>query len=143
VELTSTGGAASAGERLGAATFVAAALTVLGFLYLFNPSTSTLYPTCPFLWFTGCYCPGCGSLRALHQLTRGHLVAALGLNPLTVLSGPFIGYFFISCTRLAAIGRPLKTWFVRPALIWALLGVILVYWILRNVPVYPFSLLAP
>lgn len=143
MELTSIGGAVTAAERLRAATFVAATLSVLGFLYLFNPSTSSSFPTCPFLALTGCSCPGCGSLRAIHQLTRGHLVAALGLNPFMVLSLPFISYFFASRAMLAFVGRPLKTFFLRPELIWALLGIILAYWILRNVPVYPFSLLAP
>ncbi|QIN85053.1 DUF2752 domain-containing protein [Rubrobacter tropicus] len=31
--------------------------------------------------FTGCYCPGCASLRALHQITRGHLATASGSIP--------------------------------------------------------------
>jgi hypothetical protein len=48
VEPTSSMGAATAGERLRAVALVVAAMSVLGFLYLFNPSTSTLYPTCPF-----------------------------------------------------------------------------------------------
>jgi hypothetical protein len=123
--------------------FVVVATGALGFLYLFNPSTSALFPTCPFLSLTGCYCPGCGSLRALHQLMRGHLAAGFGLNPLMMLSLPFVGYFFVSRTALAAVGRPLRTVFVRPVLIWALLKVILAYWALRNIPIYPFSVLAP
>jgi uncharacterized protein DUF2752 len=144
VGLTSSTGVATAGERLRAAAFVVAAMSVLGLLYLlFNPSTSSTFPTCPFLALTGCSCPGCGSLRALHQLTRGHLLITLGLNPFMVLSLPFIGYFFVSCAMLAFVGRPLRTFFVRPVVIWALLGTILFYWVLRNIPVYPFSLLAP
>lgn len=142
MELISTG-VAPAGERLVAAAFVVAAVSALGCLYLFNPSTTALFPTCPFLAFTGCYCPGCGSLRALHQVTRGHLLIALGLNPLMVLSMPFLGYFFVSRAMFAFVGRPLKTFFLRPELIWTLLGIILAYWVLRNVPVYPFSWLAP
>lgn len=136
-------GRAAAGERLGAAACVLAATSVLAFLYLFNPSTSTLYPTCPFLWFTGCYCPGCGSLRAVHQLTRGHLAAALGLNPLMVLSVPFLGYSLASQAARAITGRPLRTFFIRPVFIWTFLGLVLAFWALRNVPAYPFSLLAP
>ena len=119
------------------------AVCALGLVYLFNPSTTTLYPTCPFYWLTGCYCPGCGSLRALHQLVRGHLATALGLNPLMVLSLPFVGYFFVSHARIVVTGRSLKAFFVRPVFIWVLLGVILAYWVLRNLPFYPFSLLAP
>jgi hypothetical protein len=54
---------------------------------------------------------------------------------------PFIAYFLASHMMLAVTGRPLKTFFIRPALIWTLLGVILVYWLLRNIPAYPFTLL--
>lgn len=134
---------ASPGERLGSAAFLVLALGGLGFLYLFNPASTSFYPTCPFFWATGCYCPGCGTLRALHQLMRGHLLAALGLNPLMVLSLPFLGYAALSQARLAILGSPLKSVFIGPWPIWALLVLILSYWVLRNVPVYPFSLLAP
>lgn len=134
---------AEARERLLSFAFVLMSAGALGFLYLYNPSASALYPTCPFLAFTGCYCPGCGSLRALHQLMRGHLAAAFGLNTLMVFSVPFIGYFFLSLAKFAVVGRPLRAFFIRPVLIWSLLVVILAYWILRNIPVYPFSLLAP
>jgi hypothetical protein len=34
---------------------------------------------------TGLQCPGCGGLRAAHQLLHGHLAAAWQLNPLVVL----------------------------------------------------------
>jgi len=130
-------------ERLTASAVVALAAGGLSVIYLLDPSSSDLYPPCPFLELTGFYCPGCGTLRALHQLTLGHPVEALDLNPLMVLLVPFVAYFLASHTMLAATGRPLRKVFVRSELIWALLGVVLVYWLLRNVPVYPFDLLAP
>jgi hypothetical protein len=130
-------------NRLRASASIAMAAAGLSFIYLFDPVTSDLYPPCPFLALTGCYCPGCGSLRALHQLTLGHPVAALGLNLLMVLLLPFIAYFFASQAMLAVTGRPFGTFFVRPLFIWMLLGLILIYWLLRNIPAYPFVLLAP
>ncbi len=134
---------ASTKEWLSAAASVVGAAGVLGILYFVNPSTSTLYPTCPFLAFTGCYCPGCGSLRALHQITRGHVAAAFGLNPMLVLSLPFVGYFFASRASLVLRGRPLKAFFIPSAFVWTLLAIIMLYWVARNLPAYPFSLLAP
>jgi hypothetical protein len=134
---------AAASERLVSAAIVLLTILALGFVFIFNPSASTLYPACPFLWFTGCYCPGCGSLRAIHQLTRGHPAAALGLNPLMVLSTPFLAYSLASYAARAISGRPLRTFFIRPVFIWTLFGHIVVYWVLRNIPAYPFSLLAP
>lgn len=134
---------AETGDRVRSAAFVLTALVALGFLYVFNPSTSALYPTCPFFFVTGCYCPGCGSLRAVHQLTRGHLLTAFGLNPLLVLSLPFLAVYALGLMRIAVTGRARERRFVAPGLIWALLALILGYWVLRNIPVYPFSLLAP
>ena len=39
------------------------------------------YPTCPFLAITGWYCPGCGSLRAVHDLLHGDLAGAVRPQP--------------------------------------------------------------
>jgi hypothetical protein len=130
-------------ERLTASAVVALAAGGLSVVYLLDPGTSDLYPPCPFLALTGFYCPGCGTLRALHQLSLGHPVAALDLNPLMVLLLPFVAYFLASHAVLALTGRPLKKIFVRPELIWALLGLVLVYWLLRNLPAHPLTLLAP
>ncbi|PYV86056.1 MAG: hypothetical protein DMG90_22080 [Acidobacteria bacterium] len=49
----------------------AGSLVLIGTLTILrtsNPASSGIFPPCPFLWLTGFYCPGCGSLRALHQL---------------------------------------------------------------------------
>lgn len=35
---------------------------------------------CPFLAFTGHFCPGCGGLRAVNNLTHGDVLAALSSN---------------------------------------------------------------
>ena len=118
-------------------------VTVLVLVYRCDPTTSGLYPPCPFHALTGLYCPGCGSLRALHQLLHGNLGLAFGLNALMVLSAPFLVYAFLS-QGLDALGRRvLPRPFLPSWTIWSLLGVILAYWVLRNVPVYPFSVLAP
>ena len=132
-----------AGKRLRSAAFVLLTVMALGYLYLFNPATTSLYPTCPFYWATGCYCPGCGTLRALHQLLHGHLWTALGLNPLTVVLLPLLGYWFLSEAKQVIVGFPLPRIHPRARTTWVLLGLILAYWILRNLPFYPFTVLAP
>ncbi len=76
-------------------------------------------------------------------MLHGDLLAALDLNPLMVLSLPFLGYAFLSELSDRTIGKRLPRVFLPAAWIWALLGAIIVYWVLRNVPLYPFSLLAP
>ena len=112
-------------------------------LYFFDPAGQGFFPSCPFHALTGLYCPGCGSGRALHQLLHGNLAAAWGLNPLLMIALPVLFYF--SAVRLwAAPGRrrppglnPSRRFY------WAAFGMIAAFWILRNIPVYPFTLLAP
>ena len=112
-------------------------------LYLFNPATTKLWLPCPFHALTGLHCPGCGSVRAAHQLLHGNVLAALGYNPLMVLAAPFVGYAFISYGVSAARRRPMTGVAVSASWAWALLAVVLAYWVLRNVPLHPFALLAP
>jgi hypothetical protein len=61
-----------------------AALSVM--LFLFDPATSMFFGRCPFFTITGLHCPGCGTLRALHQLLHLNISAALQMNPLTVFT---------------------------------------------------------
>jgi len=112
-------------------------------LYLFNPENSIFYAPCPFKTLTGFYCPGCGSLRALHQMLHGHLLSALRLNPFMVLSLPILGYSFFSNLALSIRGRPFPRILVSAIWIWLLLIAILLFWIVRNIPIKPFLLLAP
>ena len=111
-----------------------ALVVVVGGIVLFhlNPANSRLYPACPLHQFTGLYCPGCGSLRAVHQLLHGNLGAAMRLNPLLVLALPAI---LILCLK--------PSWAYRVWLPWVALGTLIAYGILRNIPAWPFSLLAP
>ncbi|MBC7353723.1 MAG: DUF2752 domain-containing protein [Thermogutta sp.] len=101
-------------------------------LYHFDPAKSGLFPPCPFHYLTGMYCPGCGSLRATHALLHAQFLRAVDLNPLMVLMLPVVVLLFL---------RP--NWFKQPWRGWGLLGLITAYWVLRNIPVFPFSLLAP
>jgi hypothetical protein len=118
-------------------------LACLSVLHTYNPVNSNFYPPCPFHALTGLSCPGCGTLRALHQLVHGRLLTAFGLNPLMVLSLPFLGYVFFSKVVLVQSGRKMRGFFIPAVWIWILLGVIILFGILRNIPLYPFSLLAP
>ena len=126
-------------------SFMVLGLGIVGitFLYIFNPSESNFGVSCLFHSLTGFHCPGCGSSRALHQLLHGHLATAFGLNALMVLSLPFLGYSFLSYIVNPMSRRALPNIFVPAILIWVLLGGILLFSVLRNIPFYPFSLLAP
>jgi Protein of unknown function (DUF2752) len=121
----------------------ALALAGLFVLRVFTPGASNIFPPCPLHTLTGWYCPGCGSLRALHQLLHGNLGAAFAFNPFAVLSLPFLSYGLASYASLQIRGRALPRWFIPAPWIWALGCAIVFFGIARNIPAYPFNLLAP
>ncbi|MDZ7963042.1 MAG: DUF2752 domain-containing protein [Aulosira sp. DedQUE10] len=112
-------------------------------LYFFNPSNSSIYPPSPFRALTGLYCPGCGTLRALHQLLHGHILKAFNLNPLMMLAMPYLLYSYVSYSAPVILGEKIPQVFIKPTWIWLVLKIILGYWVLRNIPFAPFSWLAP
>ncbi|MGQ9576978.1 MAG: DUF2752 domain-containing protein [Thermoguttaceae bacterium] len=115
-------------------------LCALGVLFWQDPATSRAFPPCPFRAITGLRCPGCGTLRALHQLLHGNLVAALRLNPLMVISiVPLTLWLVASCLLPGYLAAAQERLGAGP--VWAVLIVVVAFWILRNIPCYPFCLL--
>ena len=57
-------------------------------LFFFDPATAGFYPPCLFRAFLGMQCPGCGSLRAVHQVLHGNLAAAWALNKPLLIALP-------------------------------------------------------
>jgi hypothetical protein len=117
-----------------------AILPCMVYIWARDPNEQGFTPPCLFLTLTGFYCPGCGTLRGLHQLLNGNILAAFWLNPLIFLSIPIIAYvFFITDTdgfqkKLPGISLNRN--------VGISFGVVVVvsYWVLRNTNVYPFSL---
>jgi len=127
---------------LGVAALAAAVYVV----YTHDPADGGYYPVCVFHKLTGLDCPGCGTLRAVHQLLHGHLLAALRLNALSVCMLPVL-VVVIARNSLAAWQGTAARW-PRPRWVpagwrWWLVGLIIAFGVLRNVPVWPFALLAP
>jgi hypothetical protein len=101
-------------------------------LYFFAPGEHRFYPKCIFHMVTGLACPGCGSLRAAHSFLHGDFATAFRFNPLLFTLLPLTGLAWI-------IYRPASLATIPSKWIWALLGVIIVFGILRNLPVAPFT----
>lgn len=110
-------------------------------LYVADPATSDIYPSCPFRSITGLWCPGCGTGRALHQLLRGHPLRALSLNPLAVVLVPLAVGLAVSAAFVVARGRGLPRPSIRPFVGWSALAAVVAFSVLRNVPAFEF--LAP
>ena len=109
-------------------------------LFLYDPARYPVYPVCTFHRVTGWQCPGCGSLRAVHNLLHGHLATAFQFNPLLVLSLPALGWFAGRQVYQGITGRRLRPLEVRPAWIWILFTVVIVFTLVRNLPASPLAL---
>lgn len=102
------------------------------FLYFHPPGTTRWLPQCLFYRLTGFYCAGCGSTRALYAALHGDFAASLRSNLLLFpLLALLCGLFWKP--RLA----------LRPWIAVTVPALLVLYGILRNLPMYPFLLLAP
>lgn len=112
------------------------ALLAGGVLFAVDPAQHQIYPVCWFYATTGLQCPGCGGLRATHQLLHGHLAAAWALNPLAVLLAPLYAWGVVELGLRLVRGRGLAPAAPRLALIWLVLATALLFGVVRNLPWY-------
>ena len=118
---------------------IGAVLFVLSVLWV--PRT----PPCPFYTLTGLYCPGCGAGRCVTALLHFRFYAAFRYNPLMVICLPAVAYYLFKVYFGFVFGRdvlPVPKIRAR-ALGVAVLITVIAYSVLRNIPVYPLTLLAP
>lgn len=119
---------------------LAAAAVAVGYVGSVDPGQPGHYPGCPFLLVTGWYCPGCGTLRAVHALAHGDVATAVARNPLTVGAAAVLAWYWVRWVRHRAAGRPgLPA--VRGSLGWGAIAAVLLFGVLRNVPA--LAVLAP
>lgn len=121
-----------------AGTFAGAAV-----MYFTNPAVSRFFPKCLMYLLTGIYCPGCGSGRASHELLHGHVVTAMGYNILFVLSMPLIAYYVAGNVLILLGKKPWPELKITHGAAWAMVVIIFAFMILRNIHIYPFTILAP
>lgn len=130
-------------ERISAAAGVSAIIAGSSFIWYYNPSRAGFFPVCPLFATTGLACPGCGLTRGFHALFHGDIVSALDYNALLPVFAFIFGYFLLAMFLIAARGRGLSFEIFRPVFLYGFLAVSLAFTVLRNLPVYPFSVLYP
>lgn len=114
-----------------------------GVLFIYGPH-APFWPKCLFYKFTGWHCPGCGMTRAMSACVRGEVAEAFRYNPVMMVLLPVAGLL---------VAWHLISWLLgRPTVLFSMLGkrtgivllvVVVLFWVLRNLPWWPFWLLAP
>lgn len=124
------------------------AIVILGLIYIYvmDPSENPdAYFPCTVYSTFSIYCPGCGDTRALHALVHGHILQAFDHNllfPFAVLI--LAWYYLVAITSLFFRRRVM--WIPQTVPNWTaiVLGVVIVlFTVLRNIPVWPLTVLAP
>ena len=102
-----------------------------------------LLPPCQFHLLTGLHCPGCGATRCVQALGEGDVPRAASLNI------AFLG--LLVAGSLALVMLAIREWTTAPRALppfpvrgcWWIVGGLLVFGVLRNLPLWPFTWLAP
>ena len=101
-------------------------------------------PPCWFYKLTGLHCPGCGTGRAAVAVLNGDLALAFRNQPLMMILIPFVFYYLLKVYIAYVFGRDVLPFFkIGTKFAIGLLIVILLYWVLRNISIAPFTYLAP
>jgi len=117
---------------------------IISVLYFnINPSDVNFLPKCPLYATTGLYCPGCGSQRATHELLHLHFLQAAKQNILFLIGIALFIYHYAVLGINKIFNKSWNSLLNYPKTPIIILIVVLIYWILRNIPIEPFKWLSP
>ncbi|GAB3582131.1 DUF2752 domain-containing protein [Calidifontibacter terrae] len=105
-------------------------------LHLHDPHQSGSWGKCPSLLLFGVYCPLCGGLRGVNDLTNFHFSAAASSNALSLVLLPVLVLWWCSVMRDRIRGSQRAWLSYAPGhrLDIAILVVVLVFTVVRNLP---------
>ena len=127
--------------NIGAPLGVALAAGLLcGAVWLGDPTTpGGPLPVCPTKALLGIDCPGCGSLRMLYSLLHGDVFAASRYNFVGLISVFFLLWAYGAWTYGRFVDRRITSWQHHRWAAAAALAVVSVWFVIRNVPIAPFT----
>lgn len=101
--------------------------------------------SCTFYNYSGLYCPGCGGQRAFKAMLHGDFYTAMHSNVLIFVLAPVLLYCYIILVETYWIKNSIWSSKLQfPSFLGYLLVALLgVFFVFRNLPFYPFTLLVP
>lgn len=130
----------SSNRFLGPAAVLAGTGVAGAIIWSADPTTpGGVLPTCPTKALLHIDCPGCGSLRAIYWLMHGDLGQALHFNALGVVALAFLAIAFITYTVGLWTGRRIRSWQHWRYTPIVVLAITVLWFVIRNIPLEPFS----
>lgn len=113
------------------ALFGALVAGALGYISVVDPhQPDSIFPVCPFHLLTGLNCPGCGTLRMVHDVLHGDLAAAVNDNALFLIGLPALAGWMLLRRRSGKVPLTL------PAAAAAMIT-LFAWTVVRNLPGFP------
>ncbi|BBZ73248.1 DUF2752 domain-containing protein [Mycobacterium paraseoulense] len=133
----------AAHTSLGAPLVVAASATLMcAAIWAGDPTTPNgPLPVCPTKALLGIDCPGCGSLRMLYSLMHGNVMAAARFNALGLAAVVLLVWAYLAWTYGRVAGRRVRSWQHGRWAAVVTLGLVAVWFAVRNIPFAPFTAL--
>ncbi len=128
---------------LGAPLAVAASATLAcAAIWMGDPTTPNgPLPVCPTKALLGIDCPGCGSMRMLYSLMHGNVLAAARFNALGLAALVLLVWAYLAWTYGRVTGTRIRGWQHRRWSAVVVLGLVVVWFVVRNLPFAPFTAL--
>lgn len=114
-----------------------------GLFFVLDPARHEIFPRCLFNSITGYYCPGCGSQRAIHSLLHFDFAGVVSYNFLFIPAFLLILYHYTHPVLNGFFSWKLPNIFYFKSTPWIIFCVVIIFWVMRNLPFYAFSVLAP
>lgn len=122
---------------------VAVFLGMLSLYFFWDPSHVAIFPKCPFHELTGIYCPGCGSQRAVHDIINGEVIDGFRHNYLIIMVIMILGYQGYVLFSQHILKKTVENLLHKSKITNTILVLVIMFWILRNINIFPFTELAP
>lgn len=123
--------------------FIIVSLLIILFLtiiFFSNPEKKSFFLMCWFYRLTGYYCPFCGSTRAIYHFLHFNILKSIRSNLLLYIITMYLLIKFLINKNST---KKNKFFDIKPLTIIIFMLIIISYWILRNLPYYPFNLFIP